>query len=412
MGPNFVFAEDSATADSSSEDAVSSEQKAAELAKAKQEIERINKELQSRKDKIKQMEEAIAKYQTSIDKKRTEAVSLKNQLSILDNRTAQIEADVELTKAKISEAELQIEALQISIMEKEAAMMRQKKIIAKMIQTINADDQKNYVEIMLTNNSFADFYNQLKYLESVYSDLGLSVKTLRTSKEELDAKKLEVENKKKTYEDLKVELDQKKQDLSEQVYSKTNLLSETHASELKYRTLLENMKKQSQAIENEMRVYEEQIRKKLAEQDKLENLPVGNTLFSWPVTSRYITCIFHDPDYPYRKVFEHSGIDLRASQGTPVRATSAGYVARAKRCSTASCYSYVLIVHSGNLSSVYGHLSSIAVSEDQFVNRGDVIGNSGGTPGTVGAGPFVTGPHLHFEVRLNGIPTNPMNYLL
>jgi len=86
-------------------------------------------------------------------------------------------------------------------------------------------------------------------------------------------------------------------------------------------------------------------------------------------------------------------------------------VARAKTCSLASCYAYVLIIHTGNLSTLYGHLSQIYITGDQFVNKGDVVGLSGGRPGTVGAGPFVTGPHLHFEVRSNGIPVDPMGYL-
>jgi len=375
------------------------------------EVEQLNKEIQARKDKIKQLEETISKYQKNIDIKRTEAVSLKNQLSILDNRMAQIEADVQLTETKISEAQLQIEALEISIKEKEAVIAKQKKIIAKMIQDIHAEDQKNYVEIMLTNKSFADFYDQLKYLENVYTDLGRSAKTLRLVKEELDNKKLQVETKKKTYEQLKQELDNKKKDLTEQSGLKQNILAETHSSELRYRTLLASLKQQYQAIEGEVRSYEEQVRKKLAEQNKLADMSSGGAL-GWPVPSRYITSAFHDPDYPYRRVFEHSGLDIRAGHGTAIRAAGAGYVARAKRCSSSSCYSYVLLVHTGNLSSLYGHMSSISVTEDQFVNKGDIIGYSGGTPGTVGAGPFVTGPHLHFECRLNGIPVNPMTYLV
>ncbi len=375
-----------------------------------QEIEQLNREIQARKDKIKQLEDTMAAYKKNIAQKRTEAVSLKNQLSILDNRTAQLEVDVEIAQEKISETELQIEALGLSIQEKEGVIARQKAIITKMIQDIHAEDQKNYIEIMLTNKSFSDFYDQLKYLENVYADLGRSVKTMRLAKEDLDNKKLQAESKKKSYEALKEELDNKKKDLDEQAGIKQNLLADTHASELRYNTLLESLKKQYQAIEGEVRSYENQVRKKLEEQNKIPESSSDNS-FGWPVPSRYITCPFHDPEYTFRNVMEHSGLDIRAAQGTPIRAASAGYIARAKYCSTASCYSYVLIVHTGSLSSLYGHMSKISVSEDQFVNKGDVIGYSGGTPGTVGAGPFVTGPHLHFEARLNGIPVNPMNYL-
>lgn len=192
---------------------------------------------------------------------------------------------------------------------------------------------------------------------------------------------------------------------------KMRVLTDTKSSEQKYRTLLESLRRQYQSIEGEIRGYEETVRKKLEEQKKIKNLGSAS-LLSWPVPSRVITAIFHDPDYPYRRVFEHSGIDIRASHGTPALAAAAGYVARAKRCSSTSCYSYILLVHTGNLSTLYGHLSSIAVGDDQFVNRGDVIGYTGGTPGTVGTGPFVTGPHLHFETRMNGIPVDPTQYML
>lgn len=383
---------------------------AADLGGNKEEIEDLNAQIAERKRKIQQLEETIAQYKKNIEAKRLEAVSLKNQLSIYENRIAQMEADLELVRNKISEAEMEIEALNITIKEKEITITKQKRIVNKMIQRINADDQKNYLEIMLTNDSFSDFYNQLKYLENVYSDLGRSIKTLRLTREELQTKEAQVQNRRKTYEGLKKELEEKKQDLGEERNIRENLLVQTRSSEMRYTTMLGNLKQQYQAIEGEVRDYEERVRKKLEEQNKISENG-GNVSFSWPVPSRYITASFHDPDYPYRRVFEHSGLDIRASQGTPVKAAAAGYIARAKRCSLASCYSYVLIVHTGNLSTVYGHLSSISVSADQFVNKGDIIGYSGGTPGTVGAGPFVTGPHLHFETRANGIPVNPAQYL-
>lgn len=376
----------------------------------KAEIDELNQKIAERKEKIKELEDTIAKYKESIEKKRLESVSLKNQISLLDNKIARTETDIKLTEEKISEAELEIEALQLSIADKEAVIEKQKKIISQIVRNINAEDEKNYLEIMLTSDSFADFYNQAKYLESVYADLGKSVKNLRLAKEDLDEKKTQVEGRKAIYANLKVELDNKMKDLTDQSNFKSGLLVSTKASEARYSALVENLRVQYQAIESEVRAYEDEVRKKLEESDKLDNSgSVG--AFLWPVPSKYITSYFHDPDYPYRNVFEHSGIDLRASQSTPVKAAAAGYVARAKLCSSASCYSYILIVHTGNISTLYGHLSKVLVSEDEFVAKGDIIGYSGGTPGTVGAGPFVTGPHLHFETRLNGIPIDPLGYL-
>jgi murein DD-endopeptidase MepM/ murein hydrolase activator NlpD len=376
-----------------------------------EEIDGLNKEIEHRKNKIKELEDTIAEYKKSIEKKRTEASSLKNQMSLIESQIDELRVSIDLTKQKISKTQLEIDSLAISIKEKEEVISRQKSIIAKIIQGLHANDQKNFLEIMLTNDNLAEFYNQAKYLENVYSDLGYSVRSIRLAKEDLEDRKREAEERKKTYDSLKKELENKTQDLNERFGSKQRLLTETKASEAKYQTMVGNLQQQYRAIEGEVRAYEEQVRKKLSDQEKFNNINSNSSVLSWPTAGRYITAEFHDPDYPYRKIFEHSGLDIRAAQGTPIRATASGYVGRAKRCTSSSCYGYVLLIHTGNISTLYGHLSSISVNEEQFVERGDLIGYSGGTPGTVGAGPFVTGPHLHFEVRANGIPVNPRNYL-
>ncbi len=372
------------------------------------EIDALNKEIEAKKDKIRQLEQTIDKYNNNIAQTETQAQSLKNQLNILDNHIAKAQADLDVTQTKIDQAQLQIEALQLSIADKEATMEKQKAIIAKMIQDINADKQKNYLEVLLTNDSFSSFYNQLQYTVKIYQDVGKSVKILRLLKEDLQSKQAQVATTKKTYEDLKKELEGKKTNLQNQSDAKQQLLIATKSSESKYKTLLSSLKQQYQAEVDDQRAAEEQVRKKLEQENKLE---ATGAVINWPVPSRTINARFHDPDYPFRNVFEHSGVDIKASQGTPVYAAAAGYVARAKTCSTASCYAYVLIIHTGNISTLYGHLSRIDVAADQFVNKGDVIGLSGGRPGAVGSGPFVTGAHLHFEVRLNGIPVDPMGYL-
>jgi len=171
------------------------------------------------------------------------------------------------------------------------------------------------------------------------------------------------------------------------------------------------VRKEWEEVNSEIARLEKEIRKKLSLQKNLGGKLWSGGKLSWPVPYNGITCYFHDPDYPFRRwIGEHSGIDLRAAQGTPVRAAAPGYVARAKNGGLRG-YSYVMIVHNDNISTIYGHLSKIYVSEDTFVSRGEVIGLSGGLPGTPGAGRFSTGPHLHFEVRLKGIPVNPLDYL-
>ncbi len=375
-----------------------------------EEIDQLNQAIAEKKAKIAQLEKSIEEYKGKIQQKRLEAVSLSNQMAILDNRIAQVELDMEATEEKLDSLNLQIEAFNLQIEDKEASIAKQKNMLGEFIRMIHYSDNKSYIEVAATYTNFSDFYNQLQYLNTVEKDLGRSVKGLKLASAELEDKKVKTEECKASYEELSEKLQERKKDWTDQTFIKQDLLDRTQASELIFNTLLGNLRSQYQQIENEISGIEQEVRKRL--EDRIENIPGDPSQLSWPTQSRYVTAYFHDPDYPYRHIFEHNGIDIRASQGTAIKAAGSGYVARARHCSSSACYSYVMLVHSGGLATVYGHLSGITVSEDQFMTRGDVIGYSGGTPGTIGAGPFVTGPHLHFEVRLNGIPVNPLNYLV
>jgi murein DD-endopeptidase MepM/ murein hydrolase activator NlpD len=118
----------------------------------------------------------------------------------------------------------------------------------------------------------------------------------------------------------------------------------------------------------------------------------------WPING-VLTSRFCEPR-PWEAC--HPGIDIAAPTGTPIRAADGGRVAIAGF--TGGYGNYTCIQHSASLSSCYGHQSSIGVSVGQQVSKGQVIG-------AVGSTGHSTGPHLHFEVRINGAVTNPMNYL-
>ncbi len=130
-------------------------------------------------------------------------------------------------------------------------------------------------------------------------------------------------------------------------------------------------------------------------------LPTGGQL-SWPVQGQ-ISSSFGMRVHPtFRTKMMHTGIDIRASRGTPVRAAGPGEVLYA---GWLRGYGQIVIIdHGKNLSSVYAHLSSISVGEGSAVKKGQTIGSVGST-GTA------TGAHLHFEVRVNGDARDPMKYL-
>ncbi len=130
----------------------------------------------------------------------------------------------------------------------------------------------------------------------------------------------------------------------------------------------------------------------------------------WPVSpARGITAFFGDSGYKSRFGVAHRAVDIRLPQGSRVMAAAPGLVYKAKN--NGYGYSYITIAHPGGLATVYGHISGILVKEGDVVRAGDLIGLSGGIPGTKGAGYMTTGAHLHFEVADHGENKDPLDFL-
>ncbi len=147
------------------------------------------------------------------------------------------------------------------------------------------------------------------------------------------------------------------------------------------------------------------IEKGLLEPGELPPLRASAPVFGWPVTGR-VTAGFREESYADHFGIPHDAIDIAAEQGTPVVAAADGIVFVARDGGQFG-YSYLLIGHQGGFATLYGHLSAFTVAAGDQVTAGQVVGLSGGTPGTYGAGSMTTGPHLHFELIQDGAHIDP-----
>lgn len=376
-------------------------------------VDKLYEYIETKKSQIKSLKEQTEIYEKNIEIKKTEALTLKNQIDILNSRLAKTELDIKTLKVQIEEVNLEIQNINLQIQEKSWLIQKQKKSLAEFMRLIHRREEKTPLELLILNKTFSEFFDELQYLKRVQEDLCRLLLRLKNLKQELEVKHITLENKKQELESFKQDLEDEKVKLQEERANKEFLTKETRLSELKFQNLLYELRKEQEQTNIEIVNIEKQIRAKLKWQQKMGQM--GDVFFEWPVPYQGITAYFHDPDYIFRHIFEHPAIDLRTlrngvpTMGMSVRAAESGYVAKAKDAGLG--YSYVMIIHNNGFSTVYGHLSRIDVEEDTYVTKGQVIGLSGGTPGTPGAGRLTTGPHLHFEIRLNGIPVNPLEYL-
>jgi len=368
----------------------------------------LNSQIQAAKDRVKKVQEQQEVYAEAILKKQAEKATLANQLSILENRLAQAALDIERTRTEIDRTNLEIKKVNLEIEQKDEEITRQKDHLGSVIRLMQRQDDKSTLEIFLLNGTLNEFLNQIKYLEDINKEISRSLDELKKFKAELEARQKELKGKNQELTSLKNELENKKFVLATDQQNKTYILDQTRSSEKEYQRLLNLARAEQQQAQADIVNLEKAVRAKIQKISGQE-LQFNDAGFIWPVAKNMIMATFHDPDYPFRYIFEHPGVDIRAAQGSSVRAAASGYVAIAKDAGKG--YSYIMIVHGDGLATVYGHVSRIFVAPDEYVVQGQAIALSGGTPGTNGAGRLTTGPHLHFEVRLNGLPVDPQEYL-
>lgn len=374
-----------------------------------QSLDDVQRQIRERQQRVEELKRQAAEYEANLQRKRRERLTLSNQIGILTERIEKTKVEIAVTQTSIEGADLEIRRLEQSIRARELDLARYRQQLGALIRWLARSQERGVVQVFFTHPSFADFYDELRYLKTVQGNVTRLVGEVEAIRMTLTDERADLEARRHNLAAAADTLSVQQLSLEGQQETKAVLLQETRSSEQRFAVLLEEAKREQEQTSREITNLEQVVRERLRQEGISTN--GERPALIWPLpNSRGLSAVFHDTDYPFRRVFEHSGIDIRAYQRTPVRAAASGYVGRVQR-GGARGYGYVLLVHNGGLATVYGHVSQILVAENTFVAQGEVIAYSGGLPGTPGAGPFTTGPHLHFETRMNGIPVNPQPFL-
>ncbi|MFH2231766.1 MAG: peptidoglycan DD-metalloendopeptidase family protein [Patescibacteria group bacterium] len=379
----------------------------AHAASLKDQIEELNGEVKVKRERVDEFDNLIGSYQKKIKQQESQEITLKNEILLLDNRVREKELRAERAKAEIEAINVEIQTLDELLKGQEDRIKIQRDLLTALIRRMHQADEVSTIDVFLTRPSLSSFFDSIEKIKRLERNLGDSVDDLKSTKSRLEETKSARDERRENLLTQEKTLRAEQSHILEEQNFKTSLVAQTKEDQEEFQKIMYELRQQQQQAADEIARLEIQLKNKLDNVDQA--LARGDVLLNWPVNpARGITAVFHDQDYPFRHLFEHPGTDVRASVGTPVRAAAGGYVAWNKQ---GKMYGYyTMIIHPGGIATVYAHLSSFVAQPDTYVERGQIIGYSGGMPGQAGAG-LSTGPHLHFEVRQGGIPVNPENYL-
>lgn len=373
-------------------------------------ISGLNQEIDQKRQELDELKKKANLYEDNVKGLQQQANTLENQLSIINIQVEKTQNDIDTITKEIETTNLELEQLAIEIETKTAEVDKHSEALSQFLRLISRYDERSYLEIIISNTSFSDFFDSFQYAHNLQARVEQTLKTTKEVKSQLEQQESEKSAKKDELGQLSQKLSQTVVNLGDQKEYKTTLLSETQENEETYQQLLEQAKQEQRAAESEVAGLEAKVRLGLKDEGVDFN---ADTQVIWPIAPlRGISAYFYDPSYPYRKYFEHAAIDIPSPQGTLVRAATSGTVGRSSGCYGGSLgYCIVTVVYNNEFATRYGHLSRVDVLDGTYVVQGQVIGAVGGLPGTPGAGGFTTGPHLHFEVRVGAFPVNPLDYL-
>ena len=324
------------------------------------------------------------------------------QASVMEQKAALDEKN-ELTRQEIELINEQLALYEELIAEKEvelaAAREAEEAQLLAYRTHLRAMEERgviSYIEILFHAKSFADLLSRLDDIRDIMSaDKRLEDECV-AAREHVEQVKADYEATQAEFEASKVELLEKKAQLEADILAACALIAELEAD-------IEERREEYEAMEAEMAEMDAEITQMIKDLEAQKT--VGTGYYIWPLPgysagTRTFGRQFHPIDHVWKN---HNGQDIGAPSGTTIIAADGGTVAVASYGWNGGYGNYVLINHGGGRSTLYAHMSSIAVTAGSSIKQGETVGYVGTTGKS-------TGPHLHFEVRVNGVAVDPMQY--
>lgn len=326
-----------------------------------------------------ELSEAVVKIQELDDKIRT----AENEIAGMDEKLIDLQTKVEETTQNLQ------------IVQKNYDENR--KIMENRLVVMYECGDVTYLDLLLRSSSLVEFLSNYYIIEEIVRSDNELLASIEKEKDEIETTKKQLEQQKAELKLLKVKQEQTRIIMQNNKTIQQNEIDKLSDNEKELQQKIQEYKDEEARIENLI---------KLASGQYTYNGEYSGGVMAWPIAKEgtYITSNYGTREHPIQGIIKtHTGIDIgNAGFGAPVIAAADGIV------SMASYYggygNCVMINHGNGISTLYGHGQKILTTVGAEVKKGDLIMEVGSTG-------LSTGPHLHFEVRINGVHTNPLQYL-
>ncbi|HVN67737.1 MAG TPA: peptidoglycan DD-metalloendopeptidase family protein, partial [Candidatus Sulfotelmatobacter sp.] len=346
---------------------------------ANSKLQNIQQELEASKQKLKLTKEQQA--------------DVLGKLVVITQELRQANRKLTRAKGKIEENTSKIGEMTVVLRHTEEDLRQKADVLKKRVREAYKSGGANYLELLFASRSMADFLNRFYYFEKVIARDSKMIVGVKEDIQQTKVAKQVLSERNQEIKQLVGVIADEKQKIAEQAEEKKKALEELNQRE-------EETVNKIAELEKSSRDLEVMIQKKMVERSQSGLVAHGSGTFIWPLIGRITS-----PYGAYRRNLRghfHTGIDIAAPYGTPIMAADAGTVIFAGWWDG---YGKAIVIdHGHGLATVYGHMSRLYPSAGATVAKGQTIGLEGSTG-------YSTGPHLHFEVRKNGVVQNPNRYL-